>query len=231
MESLGLNVMYKPPKTEEPGVNSVNRISNLNSVTELESILKNKYFKLFNTNKTVHNFEYNVKLKENFKPVQQKGRVVPIHLQPLVKTELDKLIDEGHVVRETQVGEDQFISPVVITRKDNGTVKIAVDAGELNNNIVKKKAQMPNIEDILAQISVKITSNREKPLFMTSVDLKYAFGQIKLHPETSRHCIFTMIGGKITGHYRFQKGFYGLADMPVIFQEKIDQVIDMQTPA
>ena len=59
---------------------------------------------------------------------------------------------------------------------------------------------MPNIEDILAHILVKITSNRDKPLFMTSVDLKYAFGQIKLHPETSRHCIFTMIGGKITGH-------------------------------
>ena len=117
-------------------------------------------------------------MKENFKPVKQKGRVVPIHLQPLVKTELDKLIDERNEVRETQVGEDQFISPVVITRKGNGTVKIAVDACELNNNIVKKKAQMPNIEDILAQISVKITSNREKPLFMTSVDLKYAFGEI-----------------------------------------------------
>ena len=124
-------------------------------------------------------------MKENFKPVQQKGRVVPLHLQPLVKTELDKLIDEGHVVRETQVGEDQFISPVVITRKDNGTVKIAVDACELNYNIVKKKAQMPNIEDILAQISVKITSNREKPPIMTSIDLKYAFGQIKLHLDTS----------------------------------------------
>ena len=40
-----------------------------------------------------------------------------------------------------------------------------------------------------------------------------------------------MIGGKITGHYRFQKGFYGLADMPMIFQEKIDRVLDLQTPA
>ena len=87
---------------------------------------------------------------------------------------------------------------MVITRKDNGTVKIAVDACELNDNIVKKKAQMPNIEDALAQILVKITSNRDKPLFMTSVDLKYAFRQIKLHPETSCHCIFTMIGGKTT---------------------------------
>ena len=61
--------------------------------------------------------------------------------------------------------------------------------------------------------------------------MKYAFGQIKLYPETSRHCIFTMVGGKITGHYRFKKGFYGLADMPVIFQENIDRVLNNQTPA
>ena len=105
------------------------------------------------------------------------------------------------------MGEDQFISPVVITRKDKGTVKIAVDAKELNNNIIKKKAQMPNIEDIIAQISVKISENRDKPLWLSSVDLKYAFGQIKLHPESSRHCIFTMVGGKITRHYRFKKDF------------------------
>ena len=109
------------------------------------------------------------------------------------------------MVREQQFGEDQFISPVVVTRKDNGTVKIAVAAKELNNNIIKKQAQMPSIEDIIAQISVNISENQDKPLWLSSVDRKYAFGQIKLHLETSRYCIFTMVGGKITGHYRFKK--------------------------
>ena len=41
MESLGLFVGYKPTKAERPGVNNVNRIANLNEITELESILKN----------------------------------------------------------------------------------------------------------------------------------------------------------------------------------------------
>ena len=40
-----------------------------------------------------------------------------------------------------------------------------------------------------------------------------------------------MIGGKVTGHYRYKTGFYGLADMPVIFQVKIDRVLEMKTPA
>ena len=35
-----------------------------------------------------------------------------------------------------------------------------------------------------------------------------------------------IVGGSATGHYRFKKGFYGLADMPVVFQHKIDQVLE-----
>ena len=33
------------------------------------------------------------------------------------------------------------------------------------------------------------------------------------------------------GYYRFLKGFYGLADIPTIFQEKIDQTLENKHPA
>ena len=36
---------------------------------------------------------------------------------------------------------------------------------------------------------------------------------------------------KFTGYYRFLKGFYGLADIPTIFQEKIDQTLENKHPA
>ena len=106
MEKLGMFVGYKPPERliagiqNKPETTKLDRISKISGVDELAEILKNRYSKHFKTNTTVHDFDYNVKFKPNFKPVQQKGRVVPIHLQPLVKTEIEKLIDEGHVVRE-----------------------------------------------------------------------------------------------------------------------------------
>ena len=37
--------------------------------------------------------------------------------------------------------------------------------------------------------------------------------------------------GNFTGYYRFLKGFYGLADIPTIFQEKIDQTLENKHPA
>ena len=40
-----------------------------------------------------------------------------------------------------------------------------------------------------------------------------------------------MTAGSFTGYYRFLKGFYGLADIPTIFQEKIVQTLENKHPA
>ena len=34
----------------------------------------------------------------------------------------------------------------------------------------------------------------------------------------------------MNGYYRFKKGFYGLSDMPAIFQKKIDRTLNYETP-
>ena len=36
---------------------------------------------------------------------------------------------------------------------------------------------------------------------------------------------------KYTEFYRFLKGFYGLSDLPTIFQEKMDRTLKFKTPA
>ena len=85
---------------------------------------------------------------------------------------------------------------------------------------------MPNMEELLNQISVEITSDRTKELMMSKIDLDYAYGQMKLSKETSRQGVFAITGGKFSGFYRFKKGFNGLADIPTIFQEKIDGTLE-----
>ena len=65
---------------------------------------------------------------------------------------------------------------------------------------------------------------------MSKIDLDYAYGQAKLTAEAARHCVFSIIGGDFTGHYRFKKGFYGLSDIPTVFQEHIEKVLEFKTP-
>ena len=184
----------------------------------------------FHVNKTVKDFEYDVQFKPKMEK-QQKGRRIPIHMQGAVETELEKLIKEGHVDKVEEVGEDLFASPVVVTRKSDSSVEIAIDAVELNRLIVRKTTQMPILAELLDQISIKISEGRGKALFISTIDLKYAFGQISLHKITAKHCVGAIVGGKTTGHYRFLKGFYGLADMPVVSQSKIDRVLDNSAKA
>ena len=88
---------------------------------------------------------------------------------------------------------------------------------------------MPNMEELISQISAKITQNNGE-IWMSKIDLDYAYGQAKLSAEASRHCVFSIIGGDFTGHYRFKKGFYGLSDIPTVFQEHIDKVLEFKTP-
>ena len=58
---------------------------------------------------------------------------------------------------------------------------------------------MPNMEELLNQISVEITRDRTTQLFKS--------GQLKLSEGTSRQCVFALTGGKFSGYYRFKKGF------------------------
>ena len=87
------------------------------------------------------------------------------------------------------------------------------------------------MEELLNQISVEITKDRTKELRMSKIDLDYAYGQMMLSEETSRQCVFAITGGNFSGYYRFKRGFYGLADIPTIFQEKIDRTLEYCTPA
>ena len=54
---------------------------------------------------------------KEFTPTHQKGRRVPINLQPLVKIELKKLLDEKHIIKLNSCSDKNFISPIVITVK------------------------------------------------------------------------------------------------------------------
>ena len=45
--------------------------------------------------------------------------------------------------------EDCFITPIVITRQKDGSIKLAFDSKLLNNQIFKNKYQMPNIHELI----------------------------------------------------------------------------------
>ena len=201
-----------------------------NSQSEKERIF-GKFRDLFENNETIKDTEIKIQLKPGHHSVKQKARPVPLHLQEDVGKELEKLIRTGHLEKINDVDEDCSVSPVVITIKSDKLVKIALDSRKLNDSCIKMRPHMPNMEDLLNQISVEITRDRTTQLFLSKIDLEYAYGQMKLSEETSRQCVLALTGGNFSGYYRFKKGFYGLANIPTIFQEEIDRTLEYCTPA
>ena len=148
-----------------------------------------------------------VQIKPGCYLIQQKTRPKPYHLQKDVKNELDQIIKSGFLERLETVEEDCFKSPVVITVKNDKTVKILLDAQKLNDSCVKKRPLMPNMEELLNQISAELSKCDRDPIWISVIDLDYAYGQMKLAPETSKHCNFAITGENINGYYRSPKGF------------------------
>ena len=147
---------------------------------------------------------------------------MPIHLQPKVKIELEKLLNEGHLVKLTKCSDQFFINPIVITVKKDQSIKIALGSKILNKAIHKNKYQMPNIDSRIQSISQTLSTALQETAYFTALELQYAYSQLKLHSDTARHCNFNLVSGDMTGTYRFKTGFYGLTDMPAEFQKTTD---------
>ena len=85
---------------------------------------------------------------------------------------------------------------------------------------------MHNIDCLMDSIAQTITqSSDEGEVLFSTIDLRYAYSQLPLDEDTAKQCNFNIIGGKATGTYRFNNGFYGLMDMPAELQKAIDKTL------
>ena len=87
---------------------------------------------------------------------------------------------------------------------------------------------MPNFGTLTDCLSQWITDYKTKPsakIFLTTIDLKYAYFQLNPHSGAAKHWNFNIVSGNLTGTYRFKTGFYGLTDMPAKFLKAMDYTL------
>ena len=208
MAQLGLTLIQKPAE-QTVAVMQGEHAGQLNNINvKMEERIKkwatNKYTDLFKRTGRFNNHVVRTKFLSRFEAEQQKGRRIPTALQERVATEIERLIKEGHVERLQNCTENQFISPIVITVKRDGSLKIVLDSKELNKAVCKNKYQMPNIEDLMDRIAELISAKKPGKIWFSSMDLRYAYGQLQLSLKTAEQCNFALVGGRATGTYRFR---------------------------
>ena len=129
------------------------------------------YPNLFTRIGKVRNAKVRADFFENLKPIQRKGRRVPISLQDKVDKEINRLINEGHIVKLQECSDKYFDG------KKDGSIKLALESRELNKQVHKNKYQMPNIDELVDGISQIIAERKAGNVYFTTLDFTYAYGQ------------------------------------------------------
>ena len=147
----------------------------------------NKFKNLFERQGISKNHIVRSKFKYPLRPIQEKRRRIPIHIQDKVEKEIEKLLTEGHIIKLDKWTSDCFIAPIVITVKKDDSIKLALDAKPINRQLFKNKYQMPNVDELIDGVSQIVTENKSGTLYFTVLDLKYAYSQLKLAADTAKH--------------------------------------------
>ena len=121
---------------------SIDSITSLDKENELDMISKT-FKQLFPRIGKIKNQTKITHFHEPLKPIQLKGRRVPLHLLDSVKTELNRLKSEGHIKKLENCDEDRFISPIVITCKKDKSIKLALDSNFINKQIQRTNFRRP----------------------------------------------------------------------------------------
>ncbi|KAJ1177255.1 hypothetical protein NDU88_002516 [Pleurodeles waltl] len=74
-------------------------------------------------------FVHRIKLADNAVPKVHKVRYVPLALRAEWKKELDRLCEQ-HIIEKIEVSD--WVAPIVIARKANGSIRMCVDLRDLN---------------------------------------------------------------------------------------------------
>ena len=91
------------------------------------------YSEMFSGIGTVKGFQHKCELLPNASPVVHKQRPVPFAMIPLVEQEVEKLLSAKIIEK---VEHSRWVSPVVLARKPNGSLRLCVDLRSVNKNIV-----------------------------------------------------------------------------------------------
>ena len=144
--------------------------------------------------------DYKVKLHCNpeMKPVNVPAHPFPYHLQERAQAAIDEMIKQGVIEEHPHDQPAPWVSNAVLAPKDDGSMRVTLDARNVNKALMSSNQPIPRQEDIKAKLAgAKVFSK---------MDLKSAYWQIELD-ENSRYLTVFHANGKL---YRYNRLTMGL---------------------
>lgn len=143
-------------------------------------------------------------------PIKQRYFPMSPYMLKVVNKEIDKMLDLG-VIRPSK---SPWSSPFVMVKKKNGEMRFCFDGRKLNSVTKRDAYPLPFVNDILNKL--------RDAKFLSSIDLKKAFWQIPLEPESCEKTAFTV---PRRGLFEFTVLPFGLHNSPQTLQRLMDTLL------
>ena len=183
--------------------------SQIPTVSELQKMFPRVFDS--NSDSPIEGFQARLVLKENAIPVKHRAYKVPFGLVDTYDHLLDSWLAEDKAVRTRQA---EWASPGFPVPKKNGTYRLVVDFKKsLNPQLRVDHYPIPSPEEIFSDLSASSV--------FVNLDLKDAYMQLLLHPESQELCVVATH----RGFYKLKRMIYGIASAAAIFQSVMEEIL------
>ncbi|WVZ88872.1 hypothetical protein U9M48_035339 [Paspalum notatum var. saurae] len=115
--------------------------------------------------------EFSIELVPGTAPIYKKAyRIAGVELLE-VKKQIDELLEKGFIRKSTS----PWASPVLLTKKKDGTLRMCIDYRGLNAVTVKNKYPLARIEDLFDQLKCACVFSK--------IDLRSGYHQLRIRPS------------------------------------------------
>ena len=150
---------------------------------------------------TVKNFECELKVNDEVKPVYPKLRSHPFKLRQ------DITQRTGREIIERVEKPQEWMSNIVITPKPNEDIRLCLDAREINRAIIYEKYPTTTLNQLAEQLNGST--------IFSKIDLRDAYTKITLSEKSRKLTNFITDDGT----FRFRRLIYGISDARDAFQQ------------
>ena len=156
--------------------------------------------------------ELELKLKDMAVPRAMPPRSIPQGIRSKLKSELMRLEEAGIICRDNEPSE--WLSPTVIVRKPDGSIRLCLDPQYLNTQLIRTQCAMSTTTEIFSRL--------QGSKVFSCLDGRQGFHQVPLTHSSSRLTCFVTPFGK----YRYLRCPMGICNAPEVFHSLMVDLVD-----
>ena len=159
-------------------------------------------------------FRFTLPLLDESETAYQPPRPIPVHLKEKVNSEIQNWLDLG-IIAETQSG---FNIPLIILKKPDGSIRVSLDARQLNTVLKPDRFPLPHLSDTLHDIGARLS--RGKSCYVSTFDFSRGYWQVQVDSSDQHKLAFS----HRQKHYCANRMLYGTSTAPSCFSRIMNRL-------